>query len=109
MPIKTVTERRAEESARVRAAADRLSAELAAYARQHGGRFVLFGSAARDDLKPESDIDIAVDFPEPDEGPASRFAESACAALGLRPDVRPLRFCGPRLRARLEQEGRVLT
>jgi hypothetical protein len=39
-----------------------LRRELADYARRHGGRFIVYGSAASGRFHFESDIDILVDF-----------------------------------------------
>jgi predicted nucleotidyltransferase len=85
-----------------------LKAALAQYARGHGGRFILFGSAARREMRADSDVDIFVDFPTGAHMQAIRFAEEACWRLGLKPDI--LGFAGPtgRLGARLKLEGLVL-
>ncbi len=66
---------------------------LAAYAREHGGRFLLFGSAARDTLRRDSDVDILTDFPESATAAAWNFAERACWDRGLDPDVMPKAWC----------------
>lgn len=43
--------------------------KLAAFCREHGiRRLAIFGSALRDDFRPESDIDVLVEF-EPDRIP----------------------------------------
>jgi len=90
------------------AAVEQLKPALAAYARAYGGRFVLFGSAARREMHPDSDVDIFVDFPDGVHMDAIRFAEDACWNLGLKPDI--LGFTAPtgRLGARLDAEGLVL-
>ena len=47
--------------------------EIAAFCqRNHIRRMALFGSVLRDDFKPESDVDVLVDF-EPDQTPGLEF------------------------------------
>lgn len=72
---------------------EELRADLGHYAALHGGRFILFGSAARGDFNISSDIDILVDFPEDKEDEAWRYAEDACYARRLKQDIRPKRWC----------------
>jgi hypothetical protein len=67
-----------------------LRVQLADYARAHGGRYLLFGSAARDAPRHNSDIDLLLDFPIEAQSDAWRFAEAACWALDLDPDIRPM-------------------
>jgi len=81
--------------------------ELARYAREHGGRYVLFGSVARGDDRPGSDIDIMADFPERETRAASE-AEFICARHGLKADVWPKGYVGDKLMARIDREGVVL-
>lgn len=104
----TLRERNGTSLARMEAAVAELKPALAAYAREHGGRFILFGSAARREMRPDSDVDIVVDFPAGPHMHAIGFAEEACWRLGLKPDI--LGFASPtgRLRARLKAEGLVL-
>lgn len=72
---------------RMRAAVDVLRMELTAYARAHGGRYVLFGSAARGELRHDSDVDLLVDFAEDQMSAAEDYVEDLCARLGLRLDM----------------------
>jgi predicted nucleotidyltransferase len=104
----TLRDRTSAEVARMQAAVAELKPMLAAYAREHGGRFVLFGSAARREMRPDSDVDIYVDFPGRAESEAARFAEELSWRFGVRPDI--LAFGSPagRLRERVEKEGLVL-
>ncbi len=88
--VVTITERRAAEVARRRSVLPGLRARLAEYARAHGGRYLLFGSAARDALRHDSDIDLLLDFPIEAQPEAWRFAEVACWALDLDPDIQPM-------------------
>lgn len=104
----TLRDRKSAEVARMEAAVAELKPVLAAYAREHGGRFILFGSAARREMRPGSDVDIYVDFPGRAESEAARFAEDLSWRFGVRPDI--LSFGPPagRLRERVEREGLVL-
>lgn len=70
-----------------------LRCELSSYALDNGGRFIIFGSVARGDFRPDSDIDILVDFPKDKEADAWRFAEDTCAKNGLKADARSIIFC----------------
>jgi len=101
-------ERRADTVARMQAAVAQLKPALAAYGREHGGRFILFGSAARREMRPGSDVDILVDFPAGPHTEAARFAEDACWRLGLTPDLLAFGWPAGRIRARIEEEGLVL-
>lgn len=97
--IKTIDERRAEAVARLRAAVVELRPLLAAEAARLGGRYILFGSAARDEMHPDSDVDLLLDFPHAEaETRAWTFAEDACHELRLHPDIRPLPMTTPRFR-----------
>jgi predicted nucleotidyltransferase len=107
-PYLTLRERHDRKLAGYRDAVEALKPELAAYAREHGGRFVLFGSAARGTQHDESDVDILVDFPGRASTPACAFAEARCWALGVRPDVRPLDWTSDGVVARALEEGIVL-
>jgi len=91
--IVTLTERKTAEAARRREAVVALVAVLAAYARTHGGRFLLYGSAARGTMKYDSDVDLLVDFPEDTLGEAWNFAETACWDRNLAPDLMPYGWC----------------
>lgn len=85
--IITLQEPKAAETERRRRAVDDLRSTLAAYARDHGGRFLLFGSAARGDTRCTSDVDIVVDFPPDTLDRIWNFAERACWDRRLEPDV----------------------
>ena len=97
-----------DELGRKLAAVAELKSALAAYAREHGGRFILFGSAARREMRPDSDVDILIDFPVELEMKAADFAEREGRRRGLEPDVLPIHWTGERLRARLQKEGLFL-
>ena len=92
--IVTLAERKAKEAARRRKAVQELRPLLIAYAREHNGRFLLFGSVARDEMRYDSDVDILTDFNDPiADDDACEFAERACINLRLEPDIRPLAWC----------------
>lgn len=91
--VETLTERKAAEVARRAGAVEALVPVLTAYAKAHGGRYLLFGSAARGTMKYDSDVDILLDFPEDAFGDAWNFAETACWDRNLKPDLLPYRWC----------------
>jgi predicted nucleotidyltransferase len=91
--IVTLTERKATEAARRRQAVAALVPVLTEYARGHGGRFLLYGSAARGQMKYHSDVDLLLDFPGETLGEAWNFAEIACWDRGLEPDLMPYGWC----------------
>ncbi len=100
--IVTLTERKAAEAERRRHAVDALRLVLAAYAREHGGRFLLFGSAARGQMRFDSDVDILVDFPPDALDDAWNFAERACWDRHLEPDITPFSWCKAAFLAHIE-------
>ena len=91
--IITLTERKAAEAVRRGSAVEALVPLLLDYAHRHGGRFLLFGSAARGQMKYDSDVDLLLDFPEAAFGAAWNFAETACWDRGLKPDLLPIGGC----------------
>jgi predicted nucleotidyltransferase len=93
--IVTLKERKAAEADRRRRAVGDLHSALGAYARQHGGRFLLFGSAARGDMRYDCDVDTLVDFPPDLLDDAWNFAERACWDRRLDPDIAVLLVQGP--------------
>ncbi len=106
--IITLAERKATEAARRRAAVETLVPALADYARTHGGRFLLFGSAARGQMKYHSDVDLLLDFPPEALSEAWNFAERACWDLGLEPDLLPYTGCKPAFLEHISADSRVL-
>lgn len=104
----TLTERKIGKVARMEAAVGELKITLAGYARRHGGRFILFGSAARREMHEGSDVDILVDFPDGRHMEAIGFAEDACQRLALTPDILGFGWPAGRLLARVNEEGLVL-
>jgi predicted nucleotidyltransferase len=85
--VVTVTERKDREAARRRAAADLVMSELKAFGTERGGRFLVFGSAAEDRMKFDSDFDVVVDFPADREAEALDFVEDACRRQNLPSDI----------------------
>ena len=95
--LRTLADRKAAAVAAKAAALARLRPVLQDHARRLGGRFLLYGSAARGELRHGSDIDLLLDFPGDDATKAAwDAAEQACAGLDLDCDIRPLRWCGAR-------------
>ena len=94
-PIVTLTQRKAAEAERRAAAVQDLIPVLADYARRHGGRFLLFGSAARNEMTYHSDVDLLLDFPAETLSDAWNFAERACWDRELEPDLLPYDGCKP--------------
>jgi predicted nucleotidyltransferase len=107
-PYLTLRERHDRKLAAYRDGVEALKPLLAAYAREHGGRFILFGSAARGSAHDQSDVDIIADFPERGSTPACSFADERCWELGLKPDCRPIGWTSDKVAARALEEGIVL-
>jgi hypothetical protein len=89
----TLAERDRREALRRGHAAESIAALLQDYARQHGGRFLLCGSAAEVEL----------------EGAAWKVAEELCWRYGMVPDIRLRGWCRPGFLARLMAKARVLS
>src|SRR5215470_4399318 len=87
MVVQTLDDRKKARAEEIRAGFSRLREELAAYGRDHGGKFWVFGSAATGRFHFDSDIDILVDFDDARLGRALDFVESACLRLRLKSDV----------------------
>lgn len=106
--IVTLPERKRDEAARRARSATALLPVLTAYARDHGGRFLLYGSAARGQMRFDSDVDILLDFPDATQTDAWSFAETACWDLGLEPDLLPFGWCKPDFLDHIAPDLRVL-
>ena len=102
------SERNATKIAGMRAAVEELVPLLTAHAQEHDGRYILFGSAVRGDMRRNSDVDILVDFSMDAELDAWLFAETLCFERDLRPDIHIRAWCTDRFVKRVEAEGRVL-
>lgn len=103
--IITVSERKERRLSRLRDNINVIRSELADYGREHGGRFVLFGSIARGDFRYNSDIDILVDFPSDLERQAWRFAETLCTDHSVLPDIHLASETTDPLMSRIVVEG----
>jgi hypothetical protein len=107
-PYLTLRERHERKLTAYRSAVEALKPLLAAYGREHGGCFILFGSAARGTSHDQSDVDIIADFADQAVSAGCAFAEGQCWALGLTPDVRPRGWTSDAVVARALVEGIVL-
>jgi predicted nucleotidyltransferase len=105
----TLAQQKAAAATRIGQSCELLKAELAAYARAHGGRFVLYGSVARGDHRFDSDVDILVDFPEHEESAAWDLAEAACQRLELEVDLRSWRTASPRFLEHIQRDMKVIS
>lgn len=108
MSTVTIKERQSRGRESLRRAVPRVRLALGDYARQRGGRFIIFGSVARDQARYDSDMDIAVDFPAPLETAAWYFAEQLCIEHGITPDIHALGDLRSAIRDRALQEGDVV-
>jgi predicted nucleotidyltransferase len=99
MTVETVSERKTREAARRAAAA--VMAEMRAFVRDHGGRFLVFGSAAAGAMRHDSDLDVIVDMPKSLSEPANRLVEDAAHRHRVPLDLHEWRFASERLRARV--------
>ena len=106
MAVQTLTERKAAAIAAKLAALATLRPALAERARALGGRFLLYGSAARGELRYDSDVDLLLDFPDAAAMSAAwDFAETECARLGLEYDILPIGMCNARFLAHVLPEA----
>lgn len=85
-----------------------LSERLADFAREKGGRYILFGSLAEGRARFDSDVDLLLDFPTVSEGEAWRLAESLCAELRIELDIKPLAWCDPKFIRRIARTARII-
>lgn len=104
-PYLTLRERHGRKLAAYHDGVEALKPLLAAYAREHDGRFILFGSAARGTPHDQSDVDILIDFPLPLENAAWTFAEDACVRLDLRPHIHLAQWVTERMLERAYEDG----
>lgn len=96
MEIVTIAERKARAAEAKRRAIDALCAELGEAALALGGRFLLFGSAARGEVRWDSDIDLLLDFPDHQRTSAAwTLVEQGCSRHDLACDVMPVAWCSP--------------
>lgn len=107
--IVTLKERHRRRMERMEAAIVAIDAALTAYGREHGGRFIRYGSTAKGRMHAQSDVDIIADFPIEDAGPATTFAEDICAAHEMPADARSITYASQKLVDRALAEGIVLS
>lgn len=85
--------------------AEHKSAVDKALAKHHVRKLIAFGSRARGDARPDSDLDLAVVLPRgADLMDLAVLREELAEAFGLRVDVVSLASARPRLRARIDAE-----
>jgi predicted nucleotidyltransferase len=75
---------------------------------EKSGRFVLFGSVARRSPRPDSDVDLLIDFPPAAEDAAFTYAEAACSNLRIKADMRPYRYCSAKFLAHIAPDMVVI-
>ncbi len=107
--IVTLKERHRRKMERMEAAIVEIDAALTAYAREHGGRFIRYGSTAKGRMRAHSDVDIIADFAVDGVGCATTHAEEVCAAHGMPADARSIAYASSRLLDRALAEGVVLS
>ncbi|WP_170923176.1 nucleotidyltransferase domain-containing protein [Fulvimarina manganoxydans] len=93
-------ERKALEANRRRAAADSVMDALERYAKAHGGRFHVVGSAVTGQMRYDSDLDVLVEFPPNHEHDAFTFVEDLCIEHRLPLDALAFRTMSARFLAR---------
>jgi predicted nucleotidyltransferase len=78
--------------------------------RHHIRKLALFGSILRDDFRPESDVDVLVEF-VPGYTPGLAFfsmEEELSGLLGRKVDLNTPGFLSPHFRAEVLSEGEIL-
>lgn len=106
--IVTIAERKARAAQRLAAAVDAVMADLRRFASERGGRFLVFGSAAKGTLGYDSDLDVLIDVPPELETEAWDTVEEACRTHGIRPDIHSTATAAPSFVARVSAEAVVL-
>jgi predicted nucleotidyltransferase len=109
MTVTTLAERKSAEAARRKRAADDAVRELRVYAREHGGRFVVFGSYVTDSMRFDSDLDVLVDFPMDRTADAWRFVEDVCARHAIPLDIHDARTTKAAFVERVRPRGLALS
>ena len=106
--IVTLKERHRRKMERMARAIVEIDAALLAYAREHGGRFIRFGSTAEGRMRDHSDVDIIADFAGEVSLAAADFAEDLCHANGMRPDTHAGAYLSSAFKAESERRGIVI-
>jgi predicted nucleotidyltransferase len=104
----TVEMRKRAEAERRVGIPDILHDRLSGFARDHGGRFILYGSLAKGQPRFDSDVDLLLDFPAEVEGEAWRLAEELCAELRVELDIKPLAWCDPEFASKTMPKARII-
>src|SRR5208282_1507507 len=103
----SIESRKGAEAARRGGIADILADRLSLFARDRGGRFILYGSLARGEARYDSDVDLLIDFPRECEAAAWRIAEDLCSELGVDLDIKPVAWCAPDFVAKVLPSARI--
>lgn len=106
--IVTLKERHRRKLDRMAQAIVAIDGALTTYARQHGGRFIRFGSTAEGRMRQHSDVDIIADFPGEASLSAADFAEQTCFDNGMTPDAHAGAYLPPAFKAEAERRGLVI-
>ena len=106
--IVTLAERHRRKMEHMRVSIEEVDGLLRTYARQHGGRFIRYGSTAKGRAMAHSDVDIIADFDGSESFAAARYAERVCSERNLKPDVRPSAFVSERFTAQVSEGGVLL-
>jgi predicted nucleotidyltransferase len=109
MQIVTLKERSERERKRRHVAADAIMRALRDYARLNGGRFIVYGSVARSEMRDDSDIDILIDFPPETDRAAWSFAEDVCRHHRMPADIQPRNWVSPEFFDRISADSKVLS
>ena len=107
--IVTLKERHRRKMERMERAIVEIDAALTAYAREHGGRFIRYGSTAKGRMMQHSDVDIIADFPDEASLAAASFAESLCYDKNMKPDVSASAYVSDRFKSKVVEEAVVLS
>ncbi len=78
--------------------------------RNHIRSLALFGSVLRNDFRPDSDVDVLVEF-EPGKTPGFdffRMQEDLSAMIGRRVDLLTIGFISPYIRDKVQREAQVI-
>ncbi|MEE2952081.1 MAG: nucleotidyltransferase domain-containing protein [Pseudomonadota bacterium] len=96
----SLEERKAREASRRRTVVDTVVDALDRYAKAHGGRFHVVGSAVTGQMRYDSDLDVLVEFPPDHEHDAFTFVEDLCIEHRLPLDALAFRTMSARFLAR---------
>ena len=107
--IVTLKERHRRRMERMAAAIVAIDAALTAYAREHGGRFIRYGSTAKGRMRQHSDVDILADFSDEASLEAASFAEGLCYCHDMIPDVSASAYVSERFKAAIIEHAVVLS